>query len=258
MPHIDKHAPGAFAWIELATTDQNAAKTFYSGLFGWAPNDMPMEPGEYYTIFRLAGRDAAAGYTLRAEDRAQGVPPHWGLYISVENADATVAKAAQFGGKPFGPAFDVMDAGRMAVIQDPTGAIFSIWQPNRNSGIGIAGEPGALCWADLITPDPARAKEFYSGLFGWELLLGEKDTSGYLLIKNGVDFIGGIPPAEHGNPNAPPHWMIYIRVTDVDATTDKAKSLGAKVHLAPMTIENVGRMAVLADPQGAVFAIFQV
>ena len=138
MTNIDKHSAGSFCWIELATTDQTAAKNFYSALFGWDPHDNPMGPEEFYTIFRLNDRDAAAGYTLRPEQRAQHVPPHWMLYITVDNTDAAAAKAQQLGGTILAPAFDVMDAGRMAVIQDPTGAVFCPWQPNKSNGIGIA------------------------------------------------------------------------------------------------------------------------
>jgi predicted enzyme related to lactoylglutathione lyase len=108
-----------------------------------------------------------------------------------------------------------------------------------------------------MTPDPARAKEFYTGLFGWRIIKGENDPSGYLHIANGEKFIGGIPPANFRDPNVPPHWLVYFLVANCDETAAKAKELGAKTHLAPMTIEKVGRMAILADPQGAVFAIIQ-
>jgi len=155
------------------------------------------------------------------------------------------------------PAFDVFDAGRMAVIQDPTGAVFIVWQAKRNTGIGIAGEPGTLCWADLSTGDPERAQKFYSDLFGWHISPGEKDPSGYLHIKNGERFIGGIPPAHVRDPNSPPHWLIYMYVADVDASAAKAKALGANSYVPPMSIDGVGRMAILADPQGAVSAIFK-
>jgi predicted enzyme related to lactoylglutathione lyase len=244
--------------MELATTDQNAAKKFYSSLFGWVANDMPMGPDSFYTIFRLQAKDCAAGYTMSADERGQGVPSHWNLYIAVENADAAANKAASLGAKVLAPAFDVFDAGRMAILEDPTGAIFVAWQANRNTGIGIVGEPGAFCWADLSTSDTARAQKFYSDLFGWKISPGEgKDASGYLHIMNGDRMIGGIQPASERNPNAPPHWLIYFYVADVDASAAKAKELGATFFVPPMTIEGVGRMAVMADPQGAVSAIFK-
>jgi len=257
MANVDQHPTGAFCWLELHTTDQNAAKNFYDALFGWVPRDMPMGPNDFYTIFKLQGRDAAAACTLRPDQRSQGVPPHWMIYITVENVDASVVKAQQLGGKILAPAFDVMDAGRMAVVQDPTGATFCLWRANKNPGIAIAQVHGTLCWADLSTPDPKRAADFYSSLFGWQLILDPKDPSGYLHIKNGEHFIGGIPPAAHRQPGSPAHWLAYLQVDDVDATASKAKQMGAQLYLAPMTMEGVGRMSVIADPQGAVFAIFK-
>ena len=257
MTNIDKHPAGSFCWIELATTDQTAAKNFYGSIFGWSPNDNPMGPGEVYTIFQLDGRDAAAGYTLRADQVAQHVPPHWMPYISVENTDASAAKVPQLGGKVIVPPFDVMDAGRMAVIADPAGAYFCLWQANRSKGIGIANVHGTLCWDDLSTPDSKGAEAFYSGLFGWQFIRDEKDSSGYLHIKNGEHFIGGVPPAAHRQPGVPPHWLAYFQVDDVDATANKAKEMGAILFLPPMSMEGVGRMSVIADPQGAVFAIFK-
>jgi predicted enzyme related to lactoylglutathione lyase len=257
MTNIDKHPAGSFCWIELHTTDQTAAKSFYGSLFGWQSEDMPMGPNDFYTEFKLQGREAAAGCTLRPEQRALGVPPHWTIYIAVENTDAAVTKAEQLGGKILAPAFDVMDAGRMAWIQDPTGAAFCFWMAKKNTGIRIAEIHGTLCWADLSTPDPKRASDFYSGLFGWQVTADPKDPSGYLHIKNGEHFIGGIPPANWPQPGVSAHWMAYFQVDDVDAAAAKARQMGANVYLSPMSMEGVGRFSVIADPQGAVFAIFK-
>ena len=154
------------------------------------------------------------------------------------------------------PPFDVFDFGRMAVLRDPTGAAISVWQAKKHHGIGITGVPGTLCWADLSTPDHARAAEFYKALFGWEIAPGQ-DSSGYLHIKNGEEFIGGIPPAQFRDPNTPPHWLGYYLVTDCDASTAKAKGMGANVFMSPTSMEGVGRWSVIADPQGAVSALFQ-
>ena len=257
MTNIDRHANGSFCWIELGTTDQAAAKNFYTALFGWVPNDMPMGPSGTYTIFRLNGRDAAAGYQLNPQQLAQHVPPHWMLYIQADNVDASTAKVAELGGKVLMGPFDVFDAGRMSVIQDPSGAYFCLWQPKKNTGVGTHSVHGTLCWADLSTNDPERAQKFYSGLLGWRFEKSEKDDSGYLHIKNGEHFIGGLPPAKHMQPGVPPHWLSYFLVDDVDATANKAKEMGAKLFLPPMTVEGVGRMSIIADPQGAVFAVFK-
>jgi hypothetical protein len=257
MTNIDKHPAGSFCWVELATSDQAAAKKFYSSLFGWTPNDMPMGPNEYYTIFRLEGRDAAAGYTLRPDQVAQHVPPNWMLYIQVDSVDASAAKVPQLGGKTIVAPFDVMDSGRMAVIQDPTGAYFCLWQSNKSTGIGIHSVDGTLCWGDLSTSDTASAQKFYSGLLGWQFISDPKDSSGYLHIKNGEHMIGGLPPSKYLQPGVPPHWLAYFLVDDVDATANKAKEMGAKLFMPPTTMDGVGRLSVIADPQGAVFAIFK-
>jgi predicted enzyme related to lactoylglutathione lyase len=256
MPNIDRHAPGSFCWIELGTSDQAAAKSFYSSLFNWAVNDFPMGPGQFYSMFTIEGRNTGAAYTLDPKNMP-GIPPNWALYVCVESADAAAAKAGENGGKVLGGPFDVYEFGRMAVLQDPTGAIFNVWQPLSHHGTGIYGVPGTLCWADLSTPDADAAKLFYENVFGWKVTPGEKDTSGYLHIQNGDHYIGGIPPAQYRNPNAPPHWLIYFHVDDADAATAKAKELGARVYMEPMTMEGVGRWSVVADPQGAVFALFQ-
>lgn len=256
MPEIDKHKPGAFSWIELSTTDQKAARAFYSSLFGWGSTDSPMGPDDFYTMFSLKNRVAAAVYTMRQDEQAMHIPSHWNLYITVENADDAAKRAGELGGKILAPPFDVAEHGRSAVIQDPAGAVFMLWQPKRHPGIGIKDEPGSLCWADLYTTDRQKAADFYSKLFGWEME-PSRDGSGYLHIRNDGDYIGGVPPAGQRDPNAPPHWMIYILVSDCDASTAKAKDLGARVYMGPMTMEKVGRITVFADPQGAVSALFE-
>jgi predicted enzyme related to lactoylglutathione lyase len=256
MPLVDSHAPGTFCWIELATTNQNGAKKFYSSLFEWTAADFPMGPSETYTTFKLNGGEPAAAYTMREEERSMA-PPHWNLYVAVSSADDTARRAGELGGKVLAGPFDVMTLGRMAVIQDPTGASLCVWQAKEHPGISISGESGTLCWADLNSPDPDRAKQFYEALFGWKLEPGEKDSSGYLHIKNGAEFIGGFSPLSQQNAGAPPHWMLYFQVADCDASSAKAKQLGAREYMAPMTLENVGRFSVVADPQGAVFSLFQ-
>jgi uncharacterized protein len=259
MPIVEKHRPGAFCWIELATGDQKAAKEFYGTLFGWSANDTPMGPGDFYTIFQVEGRDSAAAYTLRKEQRSQGVPSHWMLYIAVDSADSTVKQVEELGGKVLVPPFDVASFGKMAVIQDPTGPVFSIWEPKGSHGIGIAGLGGTLCWADLSSPDPVRASKFYSDLFGWKITADETGdaASGYQHIQNGEDFIGGVLPNTERDSKIPPHWLAYFLVANCDMTAAKAKELGGNFLLEPSTMENVGRLAVIADQQQAVFAIFQ-
>jgi predicted enzyme related to lactoylglutathione lyase len=258
MANIDQHAPGSFSWIELATGDQTAAKSFYTSLFGWEIFDVPMGPDQVYTLFQLGGRDTAAGYQLDAAQKTRGVPTHWNIYVAVTSADETAERVAGLGGTVVAPPFDVAEQGRMAIVQDPTGASFSIWQPKQHSGIKVAGVDGTLCWADLNSPDRDKAIPFYSALFGWQFLPGKDgDTNGYLHIKIGEEFIGGATPSKFLPPGAPAHWLAYFLVSDCDASTEKAKSLGASVWVPPSDIEGAGRFSVLSDPQGAAFALFK-
>jgi predicted enzyme related to lactoylglutathione lyase len=256
MPVVDHSAPGDFCWFELATSDQNAAKSFYTALFGWTVQDVPMGPGGLYSLLQLNGRIAASAYTMLPDESSAGLPPHWKLYVAVTSADDTVRKASELGARIIDPPFDIGDRGRTAVIQDPTGAVFFLWQPNQRSGVGVTGEPGSFCWADLTTPDQARAKSFYEGVFGWNVTPG-RDNSGYLHIVNGQSYIGGIPPTRPGSSRTPPHWLVYFAVGSVDTTIEKAKELTARTLFPPTDFQGVGRMAILADPQGAVFALFQ-
>jgi uncharacterized protein len=257
MPKVEKHIPGSFSWIELATTDQDGAKRFYTSLFGWDVIDNPIGPEEVYSIFRVGGGNVGATYTLRPDQRSQGVPPHWLLYIATADADDTVARVKELGANIIDPAFDVMDMGRMAVIQDPTGTVFAVWQAYKSVGLGVAGEINTLSWADLSTNDVETAKKFYEGLFDWKIQTGEKDSTGYLHIQNGDVMIGGIPPSKYRDPGTPPFWMIYFAVTDCDAVSTRAQQLGGSLYMPPSTMEDVLRIAILADPQGAVFALFQ-
>jgi predicted enzyme related to lactoylglutathione lyase len=146
----------------------------------------------------------------------------------------------------------------MAAVQDPTGATFCLWQPYKHLGIGISGAQGTLCWADLNTRDRHRAGEFYSDLFGWQMMKEDEGLEhNYWHIKNGEEFIGGLPPNAPQQPGAPAHWLAYFQVSDCDPTAAEAKNLGATVYMPPTDFEDVGRASVLADPEGAAFAIFK-
>ena len=255
MAEVTSHPPGAFTWVELGTSDQNAANEFYGKLFGWGFSDLPMGPSGVYTTFRLKGKDAGAAYTLDPVMH-KGVPPHWMLYVATPDADATAAKAKELGGTVMMPPFDVFDFGRMTVLQDPTGATISIWQEKTHHGIQIQNEHGAFCWGQLNTNDTAKAEAFYRALFGWDAKTGTGGGMTYTeWILGGVPFGGmmTLPPGA----GAPPHWLAYFAVDDCDASAAKAASLGATTYVPPTDIPGTGRFAVFADPQGATFAIYK-
>lgn len=254
MTQVTQHEPGSFCWPELATTDTAGAKKFYSGLFGWVPNDQPVGPDMMYTMLRLGGQDAGALYELEKAQQARGVPPHWNTYVSVSSADEAAKKAKALGGSVIAEPFDVMDAGRMAILQDPTGAVFCVWQAKNSIGARVINEPGALCWCELDTDDTAAAQTFYTQLFGWTAKESPQYTE---LHRNGTP-IGGLMriPKEWGD--VPPNWLTYFAVADVDAAAAKAKDLGGSAIVPPTDIPGTGRFAVLQDPQGAVFAVYRL
>lgn len=258
MPTVTTHAPGTFCWPELAASDQDAAKKFYSALFGWKSTDNEMGPGMTYTIFTIEGRDVAALFTLQPDMVKQGVPPNWGSYISVESVDQSIEKAKSLGGKLLMGPHDVMDQGRLAVFQDPQGAVFSVWQANKGIGIGVLNEPGSLAWTQLNATDTEKAKKFYPALVGWKVqddaMPAEMGGGFYTTWLKSDGPAGGMMAMPKESP-APSHWLPYFAVTNVDAATKKAASLGATTYVPPTDIPGTGRFAVLADPQGATFAV---
>lgn len=258
MAEFSSHVPGTFSWVELATTDQAAGVAFYRALFGWDVDEQPIGPGEVYSMFRLRGRAVGAGHTLRAQDRQAGVPPHWNLYVTVASTDETVTRARGLGGRVLAPSFDVMDAGRMAVLQDPTGAAFCVWEPKHHIGAGILGEPGALCWSELTTRDMNAAETFYAQLFGW---VPKRSAPGAEMAYTefsvqGQPSIGMMGMPEGMPAGVPSYWMPYFQVVDCDASTAQVTSLGGRVMVPPRDIPKTGRFAVVSDPQGAMFALF--
>jgi uncharacterized protein len=252
-----QHAMGSPSWFELATSDQAGAKTFYGALFGWTAQDNPMGDGSVYTMFQLQGRDVAAAYTMMVEQREQGVPPNWGVYFSVDDADAIAAKAGVSGGQVHMPPFDVEDYVRMAVCADPEGAAFSLYQPKQHSGVAAIREANAICWAELATRDIARAEAFYTGLFGWQMQDHVGSPTAYRMFGNADGMLGGLlqMTAEWGE--MPSHWSIYIQVEDVDAIVANAQSLGGTLCFPAFDAPGVGRIARIDDPAGAGFYVIK-
>jgi len=247
MPVIEKYEPGMFCWIELATNDAAAAKSFYTSVFGWTINDMPIPDGSVYTMLQVDGHDLGALYENKEH------PPAWNSYVNVASVDETAQRAQESGANVIAQPFDVMDVGRMAVIADPQGGSLCLWQPGRHIGATIRGEFNTLCWNELMTSDIEGARAFYTGLFGWNL----KPSPEYTEISVGTTGIGGmmqVTPEMKGMPTA---WTPYFAVQDCDAISEKVKSLGGRVFMPPTDIPNVGRFAVLADPQGAMFDIIK-
>jgi uncharacterized protein len=255
MSERTSYAAGTPCWIDLGTPDQDGAAYFYGALFGWSvEEDENAEQTGGYRVARL--KDKAVGGVMKLME--EGQPPAWASYVSVEDADATVAKAREAGGSVMVEPMDVLDYGRMAFVVDPTGAAIGLWQPGVNIGAGLVNEPGALVWNELNTRDTAAAREFYAAVFGWAYADMEMDDGGtYTGLKLGEDTVGGMLDVTGRVPDeVPAHWLVYFAVDDVDATVAKLQELGGSVSFGPVDIV-AGRMAVAADPFGAVFAVIK-
>jgi uncharacterized protein len=249
VTEFTKHEPGTFSWTDLSTSDVDAAINLYTDLFGWEVTKEDLPDGSVYVMFRLNGKDVAAASTLR-EDQPD-IPPHWNVYVTVENAEQTAKQAEAAGGSIVAPAFDVLEYGRMAVVADPTGAAFSVWEPKLNIGAQVLGETGTLSWSELLTTDTGKAGAFYADLFGYELQpYGPEGT--YTLFVKGETQIAGMMTAQEG---MRPNWGIYFATEDVDGVADKVTGAGGQIYMAPEDMPEVGRMAVVADPQGAAFGV---
>lgn len=253
MGERTQYTPGTFSWADLSTTDQEAAKAFYSSLFGWEADDRPVGGGIYYSMQQIDGKDVAAISSQPDAQREAGVPPLWNSYITVESANDTATKAGELGGNVHAAPFDVMDVGRMAVIADPQGAFFMVWEPKTTIGAQLVNVPGALCWNELYTSDLDAAKGFYNSLLGWDWQEFENSPDPYFVIMNQGRANGGVRGL--ADPGMPPNWLVYFAVEDIDAGVAKVGELGGQTMMGPIDI-GIAKIAIVQDPQGAVFALY--
>jgi len=249
------YAPGTPSWVDLSTTDPAAAQAFYGPLFGWTFTDQSDDPTNPYWVARRDDRDAAGLMAQPAPMRSAGVPPMWSTHVTVADVDVTTSKVEAAGGSVVAAPADVMEVGRMSVIADPTGAVLCVWQAKSHVGAGIVNEPGGFAWNELLTPDVERASGFYHQLFGWDANPVEMGPMRYTEFRLGDQGIAGAQPPPM--PGIPPVWTVYFAVADTDATVADAKARGAQVVAEPMDIPP-GRIAVLSDPQGAMFNVIRL
>ena len=246
---------GRFVWHELHTGDRPQAVKFYAQLIGWETKDVPMGPGEPYSLCLLSGKDIAGITKSKAPAH---VPPHWIPYIGVDNVDASAAKAKELGGKVLGEPMDIPNVGRFAVIADPQGAAFALYKHATPPPDEPERPPvSSFCWEELATSDPEAAATFYSGLFGYAVQPMDMGPMGtYRILKSGERQRAGIMKLPAQGPQNP-YWLSYIAVKDVDGSTRNARELGAKTLVEPMDIPDIGRFSVIADPTGAAVALFK-
>jgi predicted enzyme related to lactoylglutathione lyase len=248
---LSAHPPGTFCFPELNTRDMDGAKRFYGPLLGWAWLDVPSAAGTY-SLLRV-GDGVVAG--LHRSERGAAT---WVCYVSVDSSDRVADRAAALGGRVLAPPFDVVGIGRMAFVEDPAHAPFALWEPRGMIGSTLEGHPGAPCWYELATHDPARAARFYADLFGWAMVERSIDGVGpYTVARIGPRSVAGLVsvPTERGA--APPRWQVYFSVADCDRAARQASDLKGRVVTGPTGVPEIGRFAVLADACDAVFGVFQ-
>jgi uncharacterized protein len=250
MPEFTEYATGTPCWVDVTSPDLDATIAFYSGLFGWSAARDPSPEAGGYTMFSLNGKPVAAA----SPPQQEGTPPSWTTYIAADDVDAAAARVTEAGGTVFAEPFDVFDSGRMTVAQDPTGAVFGVWQANAHIGAELANEPGTLSWNECRSPDAAGAEQFYRAVFGYEIRLMPTGTDDpYRVLEVGGKGVAGLMQRTDG----PPHWATTFNVADTDASCARAEELGARVSYQPFDIPEIGRYAELQDPVGAAFGVIQ-
>ncbi|TFZ07226.1 VOC family protein [Ramlibacter henchirensis] len=252
---------GRFFWIELMTTDIDAAKAFYTQAIGWdtQPFDGPPPPGmeeQPYTLWTAAGVPIGGLMKLPEQARSMGAPPHWMASIGTPNVDASVEIVKELGGQVHMAPMDVPQVGRVAVVADPQGASFGLYQPAQPPDAPAEPKVGERSWSELLAGNWQQAWKFYERLFGWQKTgsteMGPMGT--YQLFGLDGQTLGGMftKPAEVP---APPHWLYYFRVRDVNAAVARIQAGGGKVLNGPMVVPDGSTIAQCMDPQGAVFAV---
>lgn len=255
MPERSSYTEGTPNWVDLQTTDVDAAKAFYAATFSWSFDDMPMPEGGAYSIATIDGHRVAAIAPQSPPMIENKVPPVWNTYIAVDDVDAAAAKVAGAGGTVAMEPFDVMDAGRMAFVLDPSGAPVALWQAGRHIGATLVNEPNTLTWNELTSSDLDVALPFYDAVVGLTARSVPMGDGEYTMLFVGEEMAGGAtPPHMTGVPN---HWHVWFAVSDPDGTASTAAAAGGSVIVAPFDMP-IGRAATLADPQGAVFSIIAI
>jgi uncharacterized protein len=241
--------PGTPCWVDLGVTDIPKAKAFYSGLFGWEIQDGPPEAGGY-SLCEIGGRPVAGIGASQGD-----MPIFWTTYLASADADETAAKVRAAGGQVLMEPFEVMDVGRMFIAVDPGGAIFGVWQARAHTGVQVANEPGSLIWNENMSRSYEANKAFYDAVFGYRYGDIGGDGMKYSTLEVDGKMVGGIGEIGSDQPaKTPASWSTYFAVADTDAAVSKVTALGGAV-LAPPWDSPYGRMAVVADDQGAVFSL---
>jgi uncharacterized protein len=248
-----RHEPGSFCWVGLASSDPADANAFYARLFGWQGEALPAGDFGAYLALRRDAREVGILYRQTREARAAQAAPHWTTYVSVEDVDASALLVRRRGGAVLRDPLDVADAGRVAAVRDPLGAIFSLWQPRAHAGAEVIDEIGALSWQELVTPDVKRAKSFYAALFGWTY---EAGPSRLTTVINAGSRIATMRDDNQANGTSDSSWIVHFGVLSAQDTQQTVERNGGRTMTAAAD-DPIGRTALLTDRQGATFAILE-
>ena len=258
MPDITSYSNGRPSWADLMCHDGDAAKHFYSSLFGWEIVDNPIDEHLVYSMYMHRGLPVCASAVAYPGSEQENMPAHWSVYVTVSDLEAATERARAAGGTVISEPFQVMDVGRMSMIQDQQGAMLRLWYPLQHVGAGVINEPGALSWFELATTDTDSAQEFYAQVLEVEIGPDPDSPFPYTLVKvDGEPAAGIIQIGDDWGP-VPPNWGVYFGVDDVDGTVAKARELGGKVIVEPNDIGDFARFSVLSDPEGAVFSVIKL
>jgi len=254
MPQIDLQ-PGHFSWVDLITTDLDAGARFYADLLELDAEPSPMSHGTY-VMLKKDGQEVAGAIAMPPGSEGE-FPPSWVSYILIEDLDTAQKRCTELGGTNL-MAREIEGAGRMAMIQDPSGGAVGLWEADGFKGAGVFNEPGTLTWNELVTRDLEACLPFYGELLGWQWKdMPMHDGSLYKMCMVGGRPNGGVMEMTSDWPeHTPPHWAVYLQVEEVDASAARVKELGGQVLKEPWDVPTVGRIAVCQDPQGAVFSLF--
>jgi uncharacterized protein len=253
----ERYEPGTFCWVELVTTDLAASEQFYGELFGWDWRPAADTRAANGIAFTLDGAVVCGMTTLPGQHHESGTPPHWRAYVSVDRLDAALAETERLGGARVADGDDERGDARTAFIKDPSGAVLGLWESRSRHGVERVNDPGCFVWSELHTRDVRRASEFHRNLFGWAITGRMNDPAeGYLIARNNGWLNAGILPFGPEEGAVPPHWLTYFTVTSCDDASVRARELGAEVLGGPLDVA-IGRISVVRDPVGAVFAMFE-
>ena len=260
MPKIESYKQGTPSWVDLSTSDQEAAKSFYSTLFGWEYEDNDAGNGMIYSMAQIGGSPAGAIAPQQPEEAQQGIPPHWNVYITVNDIEAVAERVPSLGGTVLMAPMDVFEAGRMIVVQDSVGAVVMFWQPIQHIGAEVRDEHGALTWTLVLTTDKDATADFYSNLLDIEVARDAMPSPDGGTVHQFV--VDGQPVASIMNMpqqlldmGVPPHWEVYFRVDDAQAACDAATANGGQLYMGPADLGPMGTIGYMQDPQGAQFGV---